>query len=81
MSDTNIARHAGTREAWIDARARVNRGWLAMPRHAIGGRHAGTRETIGRAIVKRSALAWRALFGREEFAAYAAHVTILGGAR
>lgn len=48
MSDTITARRAGTREAWIDARARVNRGWLAMPRHAIGGRHASPATRRGR---------------------------------
>ena len=28
------ARHAARSEAWIDARAMVNRGWTANPRHA-----------------------------------------------
>ena len=51
MSDTITARYAGTREAWIDARARVNRGWLAMPRHAIGGRHASPATRRGRRVL------------------------------
>lgn len=62
MSDTNTARHAGTREAWINARARVNRGWLAMPRHAIGGRHASPATRRGRRvldIVHGERHAWR----------------------
>lgn len=43
--------HAGKTEAWIDARARVNRGWLAMPRHAIGGRHASPATRRGRCVL------------------------------
>lgn len=27
-------------EMWIEARAKINRGWLPTPRHAEGGRHA-----------------------------------------
>ena len=53
MSDTITARRAGTREAWIDARARVNRGWLAMPRHAIGGRHASPTTPRGQRVLDR----------------------------
>lgn len=53
MSDTITARHAGAREAWISARARVNRGWLAMPRHAIGGRHASPATRRGRRVLDR----------------------------
>ena len=53
MSDTNIARHAGPREAWINARAMVNRGWVAMPRHAIGGRHASPATWHGRHVLDR----------------------------
>lgn len=53
MSDTNIARHAGTREAWINARAMVNRGWIARPRHAIGGRHAAPATRRGRRVLDR----------------------------
>ena len=28
-------------EMWIHFRAVMNRGWLPLPRHAEGGRHAG----------------------------------------
>ena len=53
MSDTMTARHAGNVEPWITARARVNRGWLAMPRHAIGGRHAAPATRRGRRVLDR----------------------------
>lgn len=53
MSDTISARHAGGVEPWITARARVNRGWLAMPRHAIGGRHASPATRRGRRALDR----------------------------
>lgn len=53
MSATNIARHAGGVEPWIAARAIVNRGWLPMPRHAIGGRHASPATRRGQRIAAR----------------------------
>lgn len=62
MSDTITARHAGNVEPWIDARARVNRGWMAMPRNAIGGRHASPATRRGRRvldIVHGERHAWR----------------------
>lgn len=71
MSDTNIARHAGTREAWINARAMVNRGWLAMPRHAIGGRHASPATRRGRRvldIVHGERHAWRHVWSADRVA-------------
>lgn len=69
MSDTITARHAGAREAWISARARVNRGWLAMPRHAIGGRHAAP-------VNARGVRALAAVYGKAYAkAARVAHLT------
>ena len=71
MSDTITARRAGTREAWIDARARVNRGWLAMPRHAIGGRHASPATRRGRRvldIVHGERHAWRHVWSADRVA-------------
>lgn len=71
-------------ETWIMARARVNRGWLPMPRHAEGGRHAGARSSVAQDMTKRVAYAWRALglTGLERAHAWHAdRVNALGGAR
>lgn len=38
-------------ETWIMARARVKRGWLPMPRHAHGGRHASPATRRGRKLI------------------------------
>jgi hypothetical protein len=45
------ARRAAGSEAWITARAIVCRGWLAMPHHAIAGRHASAKTTRGRRVL------------------------------
>ena len=46
-----MGKYAGNVETWITARARVNRGWLAMPRHARGGRHASPATRLGRRVL------------------------------
>ena len=46
-----MGKYAGNVETWITARARVNRGWLAMPRHARGGRHASPATRRGRRVL------------------------------
>lgn len=38
-------------EWWIAAAAKVNRGWLPMPRHARGGRHASPATRNGRKVL------------------------------
>ena len=71
MFDIIIVRRAGTREAWIDARARVNRGWLAMPRHAIGGRHASPATPRGQRVLDRvhgERHAWRHVWSADRVA-------------
>lgn len=71
MPDTITARYAGPLEAWIDARARVNRGWMAMPRHAIGGRHASPATPRGRHvldIVHGERHAWRHVWSADRVA-------------
>ena len=53
MSSTNIARHAGSVEPWITARAIINRGWRPRPRRAHAGRHACTSTRRGQRIAAR----------------------------
>lgn len=71
-------------EMWIEARAIINRGWLPMPRHAEGGRHAGARSSVAQDMAKRVAYAWRALglTGHERAHAWHANrINTFGGAR
>lgn len=49
--------HKGKTETWIAARAIVNRGWTATPRHARPGRHACPSTRRGRRVLA-------AVFGR-----------------
>lgn len=57
------AKHAGQSEAWITARARVRRGWVAMSKHGVLPRAYSRpveRETVGAArfarVLRRVAL-------------------------
>ena len=46
-----MGKHAARAEWWIEAAALNNRGWLAMPRHARGGRHASPATRRGRRVL------------------------------
>ncbi len=46
-----MGKHAARAEWWIEAAALKNRGWLAMPRHARGGRHASPATRRGRRLL------------------------------
>lgn len=46
-----MGKHASRAEWWIEAAALKNRGWLAMPRHARGGRHASPATRRGRRVL------------------------------
>lgn len=63
--------HIGKNETWINARAKVNRGWLPMPRHAEPGRHAGKRSTLARDILTRAAYLTREFTGARAHAWHA----------
>ena len=46
-----MGKYAARAEWWIEAAALKNRGWLAMPRHARGGRHASPATRRGRRVL------------------------------
>ena len=46
-----MGKYAARAEWWIEAAALKNRGWLAMPRHARGGRHASPATRLGRRVL------------------------------
>ena len=46
-----MSKYAARAEWWIEAAALKNRGWLAMPRHARGGRHASPATRRGRRLL------------------------------
>lgn len=46
-----MGKYAARAEWWIEAAALKNRGWLAMPRHAHGGRHASPATRRGRRVL------------------------------
>ena len=46
-----MSKYAVRAEWWIEAAALKNRGWLAMPRHARGGRHASPATRRGRRVL------------------------------
>ena len=46
-----MGKHAARAEWWIEAAALNNQGWLAMPRHARGGRHASPATRRGRRVL------------------------------
>lgn len=48
--------HKGKNEMWIQARSLINRGWLAMPRHAHGGRHASPATRRGRRLISNTTI-------------------------
>lgn len=46
-----MGKYAARAEWWIEAAALNNRGWLATPRHARGGRHASPATRRGRRVL------------------------------
>lgn len=52
-----MAKHAGKAETWIMARAAVNRGRGATPRHARGGRRAATPGRYTAALITAGVVA------------------------
>lgn len=46
-----MGKYAARAEWWIEAAALKNRGWLATPRHARGGRHASPKTRRGRRVL------------------------------
>ena len=46
-----MGKRAARAKWWIEAAALKNRGWLAMPRHARGGRHASPATRRGRRVL------------------------------
>ena len=51
--DRTMGKYAAHAEWWIEAAALKKRGWLAMPRHARGGRHASPATRRGRRVLDR----------------------------
>lgn len=52
----STARHAGTTETWISARAAINRGAGSLPRHASRGRRCAAPTGTTRALVLRGVI-------------------------
>lgn len=46
-----MGKHMGRAEWWIESAMLKNRGWLPMPRHARGGRHASPATRGGRRVL------------------------------
>lgn len=48
-----MSKRMSKHESWIKAASLIKRGWLALPNHAHGGRHASCHTRRGRRIFNR----------------------------
>lgn len=70
---TRTARHAGRAEPWIAARAAINRGWVAAPKHSRKAlRDTMPREGRAQAMRKRIYIALRSTFTAYPYARHVA---------